>query len=594
MNFDKEQYDKEMEKDFNIWEKQNFNEGLNKENMQNATRLCEHFNGKVFDRDTGKYNAILDNIDNYLPDNSNIDATSKLDFQYRNTDVFPLKIQDKAYSREYFLDCGVPEENLPKEYGVYESYEDFEKDINTFKDKDIVIKYSLGADCNQVIRIKKGEIVKKTDEIKKLFNENGGTDYVTGGNLKGAAKKLFVVQENIAPDNENFPDDFKFWCINGKPAFCEVMTGRKSELKCAFIDLTGRRMPLWHKLKENMSNDELKEILSKLTKEQFEKMKELCEKVSKDIPLIRTDFCLGKDRKPKVIEAQDLYMMHLNVITFNEKSISGNSWHFDSTTKNGKECMAVIPDSEEVIDNDYKNNMEQVARTLGLQTGKYLTNPIYNSKTKKFGREVSPFNKMIGNLIDLTLIKSERIDNTDGKKATDEAKRYIENLKEQQNALSKISKIACRKKAFNESASKISKIASKSTHEEMFFSKLQNKNKSNQQITQEEYEKYRNMPNRIHEKIKEDIAKAINQHLGKPKDKQKKLYWNKQGDGCKNGKLLNERCFLKGKSGYIKKINRKWDELLANNQINYTTKLHDLKSFVDQLNEKEANGCCPF
>lgn len=96
------------------------------------------------------------------------------------------------------------------------------------------------------------------------------------------------------------------------------------------------------------------------------------------------------------------------------------------------------------------------------------------------------------------------------------------------------------------------------------------------------------------DEIRNNISWLINQHLGKPKDKQKKLYWNKQGDGCKNGKLLNERCFLKGKSGYIKKINRKWDELLDNDKINYKTKLDDLKSFVEQLNEKEANSCCPF
>lgn len=95
------------------------------------------------------------------------------------------------------------------------------------------------------------------------------------------------------------------------------------------------------------------------------------------------------------------------------------------------------------------------------------------------------------------------------------------------------------------------------------------------------------------ENIQHTIAKLINQHLGKTDpNNQKKLYWNKQGKGCKNGKLLNERCFLNCKSGYIKKINRKWDELLANNQIHYKEKLDDLKSFVKQLNEKEANNCC--
>ena len=237
------------------------------------------------------------------------------------------------------------------------------------------------------------------------------------------------------------------------------MTGRKSELKCAFIDLTGKRMPLWHKLKKNMSDDELNKILCKLKPGQFEKMKELCEKVSKDIPLIRTDFCLGSDGKPKVIEAQDLYMMHLNVIKFNENSISSGLRKIKKIIKNGKKYTALIPAHKEVIDDEYKKNMEQVARTLGLKTGKNLTEQIYNSKTKKSDRKVSPFNKMIGNLIDLTLIKPEHIDNTDGPTETNKAKQYIGNLKEQKDALCKIAY----KNAFH---------------------KLFNKNRSNQQITQ--------------------------------------------------------------------------------------------------------------
>ena len=506
MSFDKDRYQKEMDEVFNKTEKHNFNKRLNevKEEHEKQQMRIANYQGE------SKYY-----MDHFSPDNSNIDATSKLGFMYRNTNTFPFKIQDKAYSMKYFLDCGVPDENLPKEYGVYESYEDFEKDINKFRNKDIVIKYNLGADCNQVIRVKKGEFDKKEDKIKELFysycgkhyflTEEGDikvtTDTVGGGHMKGVAKRLFVVQEDIAPCNENFPDDFKFWCINGKPAFCEVMTGRKSDLKCAFIDLTGKRMPLWHKFKKNMSNDELKEILSKLTNKQFEKMKELCKKVSKDIPLIRTDFCLGSDGEPKVIEAQDLYMMHLNSITFNDS------------------C-------KEVIDNKYKKNMEQVAKTLGLKTGKYLTDLIYNSKTNKFDRKVFPFNKMIGNLIDLTLIKTEHIDNTDGEKATDEAKQYIGNLNEQKERFQKISSLI------------------KKGDKKDFFKKTYKKGLIN---------------------AKNKIKDIVSQKL----ETQKTLYWDCEG---KDGKLMNGRNFMLSGSKYIDTINYNYDKNSQNN-ITYMNKL---------------------
>ena len=95
--------------------------------------------------------------------------------------------------------------------------------------------------------------------------------------------------------------------------------------------------------------------------------------------------------------------------------------------------------------------------------------------------------------------------------------------------------------------------------------------------------------------LKEQIAKLINQHLGKTDQKNyKKLFWDRKGEGCKDGKLLNTRCFLKSKSGYINKINDEWNMLLDDNKISYTDKLESLKTFVKKLNEKDTSGCCPF
>lgn len=103
---------------------------------------------------------------------------------------------------------------------------------------------------------------------------------------------------------------------------------------------------------------------------------------------------------------------------------------------------------------------------------------------------------------------------------------------------------------------------------------------------------YYNLTNSI-DNIKNDISLAINQHLGKTDQKNyKKLFWDRKGEGCKDGKLLNERCFLNCKSGYIKKINRKWDRLLDDNNIDYKTKLENLQSFVKDLSEKETNSRC--
>lgn len=92
------------------------------------------------------------------------------------------------------------------------------------------------------------------------------------------------------------------------------------------------------------------------------------------------------------------------------------------------------------------------------------------------------------------------------------------------------------------------------------------------------------------EKIKDNITSLINIGLCKgPKDKQKKLFWERAYDG---GKLMNERWFFGCKSGYIKKINRECYRLFGDKTIDHTTQLENLELFVKELNEKEMNCRC--
>jgi ClpP class serine protease len=120
------------------------------------------------------------------------------------------------------------------------------------------------------------------------------------------------------------------------------------------------------------------------------------------------------------------------------------------------------------------------------------------------------------------------------------------------------------------------------------FSKLSNKDKPNQ-ITQEEYEKYRNMPNRIHEQIKKDIAEAINQHLGKTDpNKQKKLYWDRKG---KDGKLLNTRFFLKENAGYISQINNYYDKMCEQEKQNNPEELQKLLNLAQNAYYRQICAC---
>lgn len=59
------------------------------------------------------------------------------------------------------------------------------------------------------------------------------------------------------------------------------------------------------------------------------------------------------------------------------------------------------------------------------------------------------------------------------------------------------------------------------------------------------------------EKKRKEINDAINYRLRK----QKKLFWDRKGEGCKDGKLLNTRFFLKENAEYIREINNLYDEM---------------------------------
>ena len=96
------------------------------------------------------------------------------------------------------------------------------------------------------------------------------------------------------------------------------------------------------------------------------------------------------------------------------------------------------------------------------------------------------------------------------------------------------------------------------------------------------------MPNRIHEKIKKDIAEAINQRLGKTADKQKKLYWDRKG---KDGKLLNTRFFLKENAGYIRQINNYYDQMWEQGRQNNINALRELLSLAKNPQYRPISAC---
>ena len=90
------------------------------------------------------------------------------------------------------------------------------------------------------------------------------------------------------------------------------------------------------------------------------------------------------------------------------------------------------------------------------------------------------------------------------------------------------------------------------------------------------------------EKLRKQIAVTVNQHLGKPKDKQKKLYWNRDG---KDKKLMNKRFFLKENAGYIRKINNYYDKMCKEEKQNNREELQILLDLAKNEQYRPISAC---
>ena len=89
------------------------------------------------------------------------------------------------------------------------------------------------------------------------------------------------------------------------------------------------------------------------------------------------------------------------------------------------------------------------------------------------------------------------------------------------------------------------------------------------------------------EKKRKEINNAINNRLRK----QKKLFWDKKGEGCKDGKLLNTRFFLKENAGYIRKINNCYDKMCEQGDQNNIDSLSSLLELAKSEPRRPICAC---
>lgn len=127
------------------------------------------------------------------------------------------------------------------------------------------------------------------EKAKKKLNKLLSTDYYLAGRewqYKNIKRKI-IAEKYMVDVETNDLRDYKFMCINGKPIYMFIISGRSSDVHSDYYDLNFNRAPFYQQrgLTSHTSDKTLPE-----KPKNFHKMIELAKKLSADIPQVRVDF----------------------------------------------------------------------------------------------------------------------------------------------------------------------------------------------------------------------------------------------------------------------------------------------------------------
>lgn len=177
----------------------------------------------------------------------------------------------------------IGEEYLIPTIGIWDTPEDI--DWNMLPNQ-FVLKTTHGGGGGGVVVCRDKVKFDKEECIKKLRHSMNTDIYWSFREWPYKnVKKRIIAEKYINPiEGEDLPD-YKMFCFNGIPHYCQVISGRaQNDMRVDFYDMEWNHMP-FHEPHEFPFADQL--VPKPL---QFEKMKELSQILASDIPFVRIDF----------------------------------------------------------------------------------------------------------------------------------------------------------------------------------------------------------------------------------------------------------------------------------------------------------------
>lgn len=204
------------------------------------------------------------------------------------------KMVDKLAAKDYVA-SRIGEEYIIPTLGVWDRVEDI--DWDSLPDQ-FVLKTTHGGGGGGVVVCSDKKHFDKAKAIKKLqtsMHSNAGKTYRERPYLnvprKIIAEKFMV--ERKAKENAKISDlpDYKFFCFNGEPYYCQVIRDRHTKETIDFYDMEWNHMPFvgLNPVARNGAEPVVKPLF-------LEAMKDICRKLSKDMKFARIDLYVIDDK----------------------------------------------------------------------------------------------------------------------------------------------------------------------------------------------------------------------------------------------------------------------------------------------------------
>ena len=190
------------------------------------------------------------------------------------------KMVDKIAAKDYVASI-IGNQYIIPTLGTWNHFDEI--DFDTLPDK-FVLKTNHGGGGSAVVICKDKSKFNKNRAKAILEHSLKHSVYSNLREWPYKNVKPMILAEQLLEGNENEIPDYKIFCFNGEPKFCQVISGRKTKMCIDFFDHEWIHQPF------HEPRDFPFASLEPQKPEHFEIMWEMARKLSKGHPFFRVDF----------------------------------------------------------------------------------------------------------------------------------------------------------------------------------------------------------------------------------------------------------------------------------------------------------------